>query len=169
MSIQVRVAQAVEYAAVGELTARAYLDDGLVPAGSDYQVTLRRADDRALHSELLVAVDDATGELLGTVSFVRAGSVYAEVATSGEAEFRMLAVDQRARGRGVGRLLAQECVARARAAGASRVVISTSTQMAPAHRLYESLGFVRLPARDWEPLAGVLLIAYALELGGGAS
>lgn len=160
----VRVAQPQEYDAIGELTARAYLDDGLVPAGTDYQLTLRRAADRAEHCELLVAVDDETGALLGTVSFVRAGSAYSEVATDGEAEFRMLAVARSARGRGIGRLLAQACVERSRAAGATRVVISTSTDMTPAHRLYESLGFSRLPERDWRPAPNVQLIAYAVAV-----
>ncbi|GAB3590297.1 GNAT family N-acetyltransferase [Angustibacter peucedani] len=164
MSVQVRVARPEELDAVGELTARAYLDDGLVPEGTDYQLTLRRASDRALHSELLVAVDDATSALLGTVSFVRAGSAYAEVSREGETEFRMLAVDRSARGRGVGRLLVRACVERSRAAGASRVVICTSTEMAPAHALYESEGFVRAPDRDWRPAPHVLLLGYALTL-----
>ncbi len=163
VDVTIRRAQPHEYPAVGELTASAYLDDGLVPDGSDYDVTLRRAADRAEHSELLVAVDDA-GELLGTVSFVRAGSLYAEVSRHGEAEFRMLAVDQRARGRGVGRLLAQACIERARAARAEAVVICTATNMAPAHALYHSLGFERLPERDWRPIPSVLLIAYRLDL-----
>jgi GNAT superfamily N-acetyltransferase len=166
MTVVVRTALPAEYDAVGELTARAYLDDGLVPEGTDYQDTLRMAADRAAHAELLVAVDAEADRLLGTVSFVRPGSRYCEVAVAGEAEFRMLAVDRSARGRGVGRLLAQSCIDRARDGAASRVVISTSTQMAPAHRLYESLGFARLPVRDWRPAPDVQLIAYALELSG---
>ncbi|MGN6612744.1 MAG: GNAT family N-acetyltransferase [Angustibacter sp.] len=163
MTVAVRPAVAAEFAAVGELTARAYLVDGLVPDGSDYDATLRRADDRAAHSELLVAVED-DGTLLGTVSYVRAGSLYAEVSREGEAEFRMLAVDRAARGRGVGRVLAQACIDRARADGVGAVVISTATNMAPAHALYHSLGFVRLPERDWRPIPSVLLLAYRLEL-----
>lgn len=163
-SVLIRPANPTEHRAIGELTARAYLDDGLVPDGSDYQDDLRRADDRALHTELLVAVDGETDKLLGTVSFVRAGSVYAEVSREGEAEFRMLAVSRLARGRGVGRALAQACIERAVAARVSQLVISTATTMAPAHRLYESLGFRRLPERDWEPLPGVLLVAYALPV-----
>ena len=166
MSVVVRTAVPAEYAAVGDLTARAYLDDGLVPDGSDYDATLRRADDRAAHSELLVAVD-AEGALLGTVSYVRAGSLYAEVSRDGEAEFRMLAVDSSARGRGVGRLLALACIERARADGVGAVVISTATNMAPAHALYHSLGFVREPERDWRPIPSVLLLAYRLDLTRG--
>jgi ribosomal protein S18 acetylase RimI-like enzyme len=163
VDITVRLARPREYDAVGALTARAYLDSGLVPDGSDYDETLRRASDRAEHSELLVAVD-AGGELLGTVSFVRAGSRYAEVSREGEAEFRMLAVDQPARGRGVGRLLAQACIDRAREDGVEAVVICTATNMAPAHALYETLGFERLPERDWRPIPSVLLLAYRLDL-----
>ena len=170
MTFVVRRATPAEYAAVGELTARAYLDDGLVPDGSDYDETLRQAADRAAHSELLVAVDAPDGDpgrLLGTVSYVRAGSLYAEVSREGEAEFRMLAVDRTARGRGVGRALARACIDRARAEGVSAVVISTATTMAPAHALYDSLGFVRLPERDWRPIPSVLLLAYRLDLTPG--
>jgi hypothetical protein len=36
--------------------------------------------------------------------------------------------------------------------------------MTAAHRLYESLGFVRDPARDWAPVPGVDLLAYRLDV-----
>jgi hypothetical protein len=36
--------------------------------------------------------------------------------------------------------------------------------MAAAHRLYERLGFTRLPERDWSPLLGVDLLVYARDL-----
>lgn len=169
MTVLVRTATPEEYPAVGELTAQAYLDDGFVPDGSDYDRTLRAAHERALHSDLLVAQDAGTGELLGTVSYVRPGSPYAGVSADDEAELRMLAVTTPARGRGVGRLLVQACLDRAVAEGASRVVLSTATDMATAHRLYESLGFVRLPERDWRPLPSVLLLAYGLDLRRGSA
>jgi ribosomal protein S18 acetylase RimI-like enzyme len=76
----------------------------------------------------------------------------------------MQAVAKPARGRGVGRLLAQACIDRARAADAEAVVICTATNMAPAHALYDSLGFTRLPERDWRPIPSVLLLAYRLAL-----
>lgn len=48
----------------------------------------------------------------------------------------------------------------ARDGGFGSVVLSSSTTMRAAHRLYERLGFVRLPERDWTPGRGIQLIAY---------
>ena len=36
--------------------------------------------------------------------------------------------------------------------------------MHDAHRLYERMGFVRTPDKDWEPRPGIDLITYAMEL-----
>ena len=66
----------------------------------------------------------------------------------------MLAVAPAARGRGVGEALATWCVDRARADGCHAVVLSTLPVMHAAHRLYQRLGFVRTPERDWYPGAG---------------
>ncbi len=163
-AVAVRPAWPDELERVGELTARAYVVDELLPADSDYLLELRRAAHRADHTELLVAVDPVAGTVLGTVSFVRAGSLYADLARGDEAEFRMLAVDPAARGRGVATLLVRACLDRARSAGASRVVICSSSRMRTAHRLYDRLGFSRLPERDWSPSEGVDLLAYVHDL-----
>ena len=76
----------------------------------------------------------------------------------------MLVVDRAARGRGVGELLVTTCLERARAAGKRRMVISTDPRMSSAHRLYERLGFSRLPERDWSPMPGTDLLVYALDV-----
>jgi hypothetical protein len=54
---------------------------------------------------------------------------------------------------------------RARAAGAGTVRLSTATVSTAAHRLYQRLGFVRTPDRDWEPTPEYLLLTYAVDLG----
>jgi hypothetical protein len=36
--------------------------------------------------------------------------------------------------------------------------------MQSAHRIYERLGFERTPERDWEPVPGVSLVTYRLDL-----
>jgi ribosomal protein S18 acetylase RimI-like enzyme len=154
-----------ELAAVGALTVDAYTADGHLDGDVDgYADHLRAAGDRARDAELAVAVDEGSGAVLGTVTYCRAGTPWAEVSDSGEAEFRMLAVAPTARGRGVGEALATWCVERARADGCQAVVLSTLPTMHAAHRIYRRLGFVRTPERDWFPEPEVPLITYRLEL-----
>jgi ribosomal protein S18 acetylase RimI-like enzyme len=112
-----------------------------------------------------VAVDPASGAVLGSVTYVPGpDNRLAELARATEAEFRMLGVAPEAQGRGVGDALVRACIDRARAAGRTGIAISTSTRMRAAHRLYERLGFCRAPDRDWSPVPGVHLLAYVLEL-----
>ncbi len=90
------------------------------------------------------------------------GSAFREIARDDEGEFRMLAVTPAARGRGVGLALVELCVRRSRELGFSGVRMSTMDVMSSAHRVYERLGFVRVPADDWSPEPGVSLLAYRL-------
>lgn len=63
-------------------------------------------------------------------------------------EIRLLAVSPEARGLGIGKLLVNECIRRATAAGAEAVGLHTSRSMREAIHLYESLGFMRDPTHD---------------------
>ncbi|MEV7193414.1 GNAT family N-acetyltransferase [Streptomyces sp. NPDC093510] len=171
MDITIRRAHPEEYAALGDLTAQAYLDDGHLDYGAEdrYLPVLRDVAGRAAHAEILVAVADqpvggAADGLLGGVTFVPAGGPMADIARDGETEIRMLAVAHAARGRGVGEILVRACVQRSRDAGRDRLVLSSSPSMRTAHRLYERLGFVRTPERDWCPLPDLPLRTYALTL-----
>lgn len=160
MTTDIRQAQPPEYDAVGELTVEAYTHDGFVRG--DYARTLRAAADRAAKAELWVAAD--SDGLLGTVTYCPPGSVYREIGLDDEGEFRMLGVAGRARGLGIGTALTSRCVERTRELGLNRLVLSTADYMTTAHRLYERLGFTRLPSRDWSPIPGVDLWAFALDL-----
>ncbi|MDB1087532.1 GNAT family N-acetyltransferase [Streptomyces sp. ACA25] len=173
MDIDIRAARPEEWDEAGELSAQAYLQGGLLGPGaadSPYLAQLRDARPRAQHAELLVAAGPADGDLLGTVTFVAVpGSRYSEIAQPGEAEFRMLAVLPRARGRGIGEALVRECVRRAAALGRDRVALSVLDGNRSAHRLYERLGFGRVPERDWQPLPGLSLLVFTLPLPGPPS
>lgn len=158
--VVVRVARPEEYGLVGELTVEAYVHGGLVSPESSYVRTLRDAADRAANAELLVA--EVAGEVAGAVAYCPPGSPYANLAEADEAEFRMLAVREKARGTGVGRAMVRACVERARAAGLSGVRLSTQRNMESARRMYERMGFVRTPERDWAPEPGMDLLTYAL-------
>jgi ribosomal protein S18 acetylase RimI-like enzyme len=162
VTTDIRLALPAEYDEAGELLAEAYAVDGFIPAGSDYGLTLRNAADRAAKAELWVAADGT--DLLGTVTFCVPGSVYGEIGRDGEGEFRMLGVAAKARGRGVGTALSVHCIQRSLELGYTRVVLSSASYMATAHRIYGRLGFTRLPERDWSPRPGVDLYAFSLDL-----
>jgi len=161
--VQIRDARPEEFGEIGALTAQVYLGVGLVREDSGYLAELRDAPRRASRAQLVVAVED--GRVVGSVTFALPGSEYAELASDGEAEFRMLVVDEAARGHGVGGLLVGECLRRAREAGATTVRLSTAAISTAAHRLYERLGFVRTPGRDWSPAPGYRLLTYAAAIG----
>jgi ribosomal protein S18 acetylase RimI-like enzyme len=159
--IAVDAATRADWPAIAELTVGVYRGEQL--ASERYVAALGDVAGRAELSTLLVA-RAADGQVVGSVALVLAGE-FGEVLESGdEAGFRMLVVDPSVRGRGVGELLVRACLERARAAGKRRAVISTDPRMTSAHRLYERLGFTRLPERDWSPMPGVDLLVYALDL-----
>jgi len=151
-----------ELDAVGQLTVDAYVGGGVIPADAPYLKFLGDAAHRDAEAELWVAVDGRG--VVGTATFVEPGSALCEIARDGEAEIRSLAVAPPASGEGIGEALTRHVIARAREQGLRSVVLSSSTTMHAAHRLYERLGFTRLPERDWSPVPGVQLVAYVLPL-----
>ncbi len=161
--LKIRPARTAELAEVGELTLAAYAAERELVEGVGYAAELRDAARRAELGELLVA-EDGDGTLVGTVTIARPGTAYAELSQEGELEFRMLGVLPSATGRGIGEALTRAVVERARELAAARVVLCSLSTMTRAHRLYERLGFARMPERDWEPHPGVTLVAYGLEL-----
>ncbi|KUM70948.1 GNAT family N-acetyltransferase [Streptomyces curacoi] len=168
MDIVIRQVEPDEYEALGEITAQAYLQDGLLDFGEsdEYLGELKDVAKRAAAAEVLVAVH--SGRVVGGVTFVPSGGPMADIAGPGEAEIRMLAVSREARGRGAGEALVRACVERARATdGCVRIVLSSQRTMHSAHRIYERLGFVRTPERDWNPiphLSDITLLTYELTL-----
>ncbi|MGW4499386.1 GNAT family N-acetyltransferase [Micromonospora sp. NPDC004336] len=163
--LSVRRAGPEDFAAVARLTVAAYEADGQLKGEHGYAAVLADVAARAEHGEVLVAVDGAGGGVLGSVTFVLPGSRYAELSRPGEAEFRMLAVDPAAQGRGVGAALVEDCVSRATELGCTAVTICVRSGFATAaQRLYERRGFVRVPELDWSPVAGVELLGLRLDL-----
>jgi GNAT superfamily N-acetyltransferase len=68
-------------------------------------------------------------------------------------EIAKMAVAADARGKGYGDLLMEAAVEFSRWSGARRVVIVSNTKLAPAIRLYEKHGFVRVPLDPHEQYA----------------
>jgi ribosomal protein S18 acetylase RimI-like enzyme len=159
--LPVEPARPDDYPAIAELTVRVYVDGGL--ASSTYAPELADVAGRASRSQVLV-VREPDGRVVGSVALVLAGDFGNVIASDEESEFRMLVVDPVAQGRGIGELLVTTCLDCARDAKKRRMVLSTDPRMTAAHRLYQRLGFTRLPERDWSPAPGVDLLVYAREL-----
>ncbi len=162
--MRIRLVEPEEYAAVGELTVAAYAPF-LEGPDDPYQERLHDVADRAATAHVWVAIDDDDDHrVLGSVTEPPPGSPYRELAGVDESEFRMLAVDPRHQGQGVGAGLVDHVLRRARTDGRRTVRLSSLPEMAAAHRLYERCGFRRTPELDWRPLPEVLLIAFTLHL-----
>jgi GNAT superfamily N-acetyltransferase len=114
-------------------------------------------------------VAEKEGTLVGSVLLYPAGSVMGEPG-GGKAmtltwpEVRLLAVAPAARGNGTGRRLMEECIRRARAAGATALTLHTTDMMSVAMRLYERMGFARGTELDFSPAPGITVKGYKLPL-----
>lgn len=86
---------------------------------------------------VLFAIDD-TGRAVGTVALKHEGD--------GVYELTKMAVEPGLRGGGVGRLLMQRALDVFRALDGRELFLESSSQLEPALRLYESVGFVHHPA-----------------------
>jgi len=151
-----------EYELLGAITVEAYDHVGHVEPG--YADELRDTATKVQHAEVLVAVT-ADDRVVGGVAYVTdTNSKLAEHDDPEAACFRHLAVAPAAQGLGAGRALVEACIERARAEGKTRIVIHSTTAMVRAHDIYERYGFSRTPDRDWEPLPGLVLWGFQLDL-----
>lgn len=152
--LRVREMATSEAPRVGELTLAAYDAYGRITGG--YRDHLADPLDRRRGcSAVLVAVSGDA--LLGTVTYVRPHDPQWEPrpTPAGDAGFRVLAVDPSQEGRGAGRALVSACLARARAEGRHRLVVTTMAWMTRARRLYDRLGFVHHPDLDLRFPSGI--------------
>ncbi len=88
--VEIRRADLADAGQVGVLTEQVYRRGGW--ADEDYSKLLLDGRSRIEDATVLVAVAD--GVIVGTVTLARAGGRFANVGRAGEAEVRMLAVDE---------------------------------------------------------------------------
>lgn len=81
-------------------------------------------------------------------------------------EMKRLYVRRAFRRFGLGRLLAETLITRARAAGYSAMLLDTLDEMEAARELYASLGFEEVPPYYFNPVPGAHYLRVALEGSG---
>jgi ribosomal protein S18 acetylase RimI-like enzyme len=165
-SILLREARPDELDAAGAMMVAAYAQ--YIPQDPPaewrgYEDEIRNVRRRLAGATLIVA-DDA-GSLAGAVTYYSDASKETNVAWPPSwAVFRLLAVHPDVRGRGIGRLLTEECIRRARVAGRVAVGLHTTHLMSVAREMYERMGFVRVPELDFYPTPTFSVMAYRLTL-----
>lgn len=146
-------------AAVNALAVAAF--EQYAPHYTDWPALSRRLEDMASlaqHGELIVA--ESGGRIVGAVAYIGPGQAKSAFFEPQWSVMRMLVVSPAARGMGLGRLLAGQCVNRAVRDQAGAIALHTAgSLMRVALPMYERMGFRFL--RDTPPIAGV---AYAVHI-----
>jgi ribosomal protein S18 acetylase RimI-like enzyme len=149
MTFTIRRVTAADYDDVRRITRDAYIHAGYFNnPDHPYVQVLVDVEHRAEHAEVWVAEEE--GVVVGSFAITFEGQRYTDIAIRGELEFRMLAVDPAAQRGGIGRQMVRWIIDYARSLeGIEAVSLTSGSEMVRAHRLYESLGFERVPSRDW--------------------
>jgi len=103
-------------------------------------------------TELLVAIS-SDEKIMGGVVYFSDMQYYGSggIATKEQnaSGFRLLAVDPLARGKGIGKLLINECILKAKDKNHNEVIIHSTMAMQIAWKMYENLGFKRSEDLDF--------------------
>ncbi len=164
--VEIHTARPDELDAISLVIRDAYMEyqRGLPPGvGDGYIRDIMNVRSRLKEAELIVAVAD--GKPVGSVTlYYNDRRPSQEGWPKGWAGIRVLAVHPDCRGRGIGRALMEECLARCKRRGIKTVGLHTTEAMAIARAMYERMGFVRVPRYDFYPVPDVDVMAYRLDL-----
>ena len=154
----VRNARPAEFEEIGKLMVLVYSQLEGFPKESEqpnYYKMLTNIGEltNKLETGLLVAVSNED-KIAGAVVYFSdmkyygsGGTATKELNASG---FRLLAVDPLTRGYGIGKLLVNECIRKAKDKRLSQVVIHTTMAMQTAWKMYQNLGFIRSEDLDFK-------------------
>jgi len=163
----IRDARPDELAAIAELTRLAYREYATIMTPAAW-AGLSSAIESALISNEPVQriVAEENGRIVGSAMlYPPAAKAYGDdVHGVSWPELRLVSTAPHARRRGIARRLVEECVRRARAAGAAEIGLHTSHSMQAAMRMYRAMGFERAPEHDFQPPGAELVEAYRLDL-----
>ncbi|MBC7948033.1 MAG: GNAT family N-acetyltransferase [Chitinophagaceae bacterium] len=152
-----RSARPGEFAAIGCLMVQVYSQLDGFPKESEqpnYYKMLENIGELTTNPEIELLVASTTSdEIAGAVLFISdmqyygsGGSAIQEKNASG---FRLLAVDTARRGMGIGKLLTNECIRKARERNALQLIIHSTKAMQTAWKMYEHMGFRRSEDLDF--------------------
>ncbi|MGE5281721.1 MAG: GNAT family N-acetyltransferase [Chloroflexota bacterium] len=157
----IREARDDDAGAVIALWTEAYFTEGEGGRDAPYE-RAEFEETAAAAAHLLVAERD--GAVAGVVALLAPEEPSRAVAGEGEAELARLVVGSGERRRGIGRALAERCAELARAKGWPAIALWSRPYQTAGHRLYESLGYERVPERDSVDETGFGRLVFRLSI-----
>lgn len=166
--LKIRDARSEDRDAAREITLSAFQQYAALlspPRWEGYRENIRATMTDVGPAQQIVA--EREGVILGSVLLYPPGTAFS---TPDEGpltcpEVRLLAVAPEARGQGIGAALMKECLRRTRRLGAPCLNLHTTDMMQVAMRMYERMGFVRVPDLDFHPDPSITVKAYRFDLG----
>lgn len=164
----IRDALQSEYEIIRELRLQAYEEHSAkIPQEHWNALKHQIVSDDHTNPDIEYIVAEIDGEILGTVVLFPAKIQGYEGLVEDKLEYpelRKLAVSSKARGKGVAKALVKECIKRSKEKGYSAMGLHTSDFMESAVKLYENMGFVRVPENDFIPLDdGIVVKAFQIN------
>jgi len=160
----IRNADTLEFEEIGKLLIRVYSQLEGFPKENEqpnYYKMLANIGDFTQYPETeLLVVTDQKNTILGAVVYFNDMQYYGSggIATQEQnsAGFRLLGVDTNARGKGIGKLLTQECINKTIKTKQKQLIIHSTLAMKTAWKMYENLGFKR--SEDLDFMQGELAV-----------
>lgn len=131
---------------IAELLFTVYIEAGF--AAPEMATSLFEPSAVRGRGKIIGAREKQTLTFAGMVIVVYPNSPACRLAQGNETEMHLLGVKPAYRGHGLGRTLVTAAIETVKQGGYSNMLLMTQSTMQAAHRLYESTGFVRIPARD---------------------
>jgi ribosomal protein S18 acetylase RimI-like enzyme len=127
---------------LSELLAQVYVAGGFTEP--DEAVTLFEPSAVRKRGMLIGAREKQHLKLAGMVIVVPPDSPARRLAQNNEAEMHLLGVKPEYRGHGLGRILVESAIDRAKQNGYSKIILWTQFSMKSAQKLYEATGFIHV-------------------------
>ncbi|MEW5675428.1 GNAT family N-acetyltransferase [Flavobacterium enshiense] len=154
----IRNAKPEEYQYIGELMVKVYSALDGFPKPDEhpkYYQMLANVGELTVNpgTEIFVAVS-LEEVIAGAVVYFDDMQYYGSKGTATQeknaAGFRLLAVDDRFRGKGIGKTLTLSCLEKAKNQKQKQMIIHTTNAMKPAWKMYEAIGFKRSDDLDFK-------------------
>jgi GNAT superfamily N-acetyltransferase len=157
LNFTVRNAEPREFEAIGKLLVEVYSQLEGFPKPKDqpayYHLLANVGDLTKIPGTELLAAIEQNGDLAGAVVYFsnmkNYGSGGKATSLHNTSGFRLLAVNPKFRGQGIGKILTQACISRSKEQQHQQLVIHTTAAMQTAWKMYERIGFKRAPDLDF--------------------